>query len=251
MTTAGPRPTRRTPRCARGGPAARPRGTRPTCPCLAPGPLGHEAPGPAGAQVDLAHDEVPALGAVPTDQQLGPREGVEHQPPGGVEGPGEDDFRVGGASSTRHGAVIAGGGAIAPARARTVAGARRPAARRAPRRGSGSSRPSSGGTLEPVGGGPRGRASSRHGRRWASRRRETSPARSSTLRCLEMAGWLMANGRASSVTVASPAVRRRRMARRVGSASAMNVASSWASLGGSRRDRVPGPSPHVHNRPVA
>jgi hypothetical protein len=48
-----------------------------------------------------------------------------------------------------------------------------------------------------------------------------------------MAGWLMENGRASSVTVASPAVKRRMMARRVGSASAMNMASSWASLGGS------------------
>ena len=41
-----------------------------------------------------------------------------------------------------------------------------------------------------------------------------------------MAGMLMSNGWASSVTVASPRDRRARIARRVGSASAANVALS-------------------------
>src|SRR5437867_5000751 len=69
----------------------------------------------------------------------------------------------------------------------------------------------------------------RQGRRWASRPREIRPARSSTLRCLEMAGWLMAKGLARSVTEASPEARRARIARRVGSASAAKVASRrWA-----------------------
>src|SRR2546422_3002419 len=36
------------------------------------------------------------------------------------------------------------------------------------------------------------------------------PARSRTLRCLEIAGWLMANGSASSVTDASPDASRAR-----------------------------------------
>ena len=41
-----------------------------------------------------------------------------------------------------------------------------------------------------------------------------------------MAGWLIAKGAASSVTVASPAASRARMARRVGSASAARFASN-------------------------
>jgi len=48
-------------------------------------------------------------------------------------------------------------------------------------------------------------------------------ARSSTLRCLETAGRLMANGSASSVTDVSPNASRARMARRVGSARAAKV----------------------------
>src|SRR5687768_11728295 len=51
------------------------------------------------------------------------------------------------------------------------------------------------------------------------------PARSSTLRCFEMAGWLISNGLASSVTVASPVASRARIARRVGSARAAKVRS--------------------------
>src|SRR6185437_658599 len=43
----------------------------------------------------------------------------------------------------------------------------------------------------------------------------------------EIAGWVIANGSASSITGASPAARRARIARRVGSASAENVASRW------------------------
>src|SRR2546428_11080686 len=50
-----------------------------------------------------------------------------------------------------------------------------------------------------------------------------SPARSSTLRCLETAGSVISNGSASSVTEASPEARRARIARRVGSASAAKV----------------------------
>jgi hypothetical protein len=47
---------------------------------------------------------------------------------------------------------------------------------------------------------------------------------------LEIAGWLIANGAASSVTVASPDASRARIARRVGSASAANVESSSSDL---------------------
>ena len=43
-----------------------------------------------------------------------------------------------------------------------------------------------------------------------------------------MAGMLMSNGSASSVTVASPYDRRARIARRVGSARAANVALRWS-----------------------
>src|SRR5579862_7027914 len=71
-----------------------------------------------------------------------------------------------------------------------------------------------------------GPASRRQGRHWASRPRAISPACSSTLRCFEIAGILIANGSASSVTDASPSARRDRIARRVGSASAENVALS-------------------------
>ena len=68
-----------------------------------------------------------------------------------------------------------------------------------------------------------GAASSRQGRHCASRPRAIRPARSSTLRCLEMAGRLISNGSASSVTDVSPSASRARMARRVGSASAAKV----------------------------
>jgi hypothetical protein len=47
---------------------------------------------------------------------------------------------------------------------------------------------------------------------------------------LEIAGWLMWNGAANSVTVASPDASRARIARRVGSADAANVASSRSGL---------------------
>jgi len=40
----------------------------------------------------------------------------------------------------------------------------------------------------------------------------------------------MANGLASSVTEASPSISRARIARRVGSANAAKVASSWAAI---------------------
>ena len=63
------------------------------------------------------------------------------------------------------------------------------------------------------------------GRLVPSTRRKISPAPSSTFRCRETAGWLIANGFASSSTVASPCASRARIARRVGSASAEKAAS--------------------------
>jgi len=60
-------------------------------------------------------------------------------------------------------------------------------------------------------------------RHCASFSRSIRPARSSTVRCLEIAGRLMAKGSASSVTEVSPSASRARMARRVGSARAEKV----------------------------
>ncbi len=68
-----------------------------------------------------------------------------------------------------------------------------------------------------------GSACIRAGRHWASRPRVTRPACSSTFRCREIAGSVIAKGAAMSPTVASPSASRVRMARRVGSASAENV----------------------------
>src|SRR5215472_13163565 len=70
------------------------------------------------------------------------------------------------------------------------------------------------------------RGSMRHGRHCALRPRAIRPARSSTLRCLETAGRLIAKGLASSVTEVSPKASRARMARRVGSESAAKAVSS-------------------------
>src|SRR5207237_9588761 len=69
-----------------------------------------------------------------------------------------------------------------------------------------------------------GAPSRREGRSCAERPRAISPARSSTLRCLETAWTLIGNGSASSFTDASPSTSRARIARRVGSASAAKVA---------------------------
>ena len=69
-----------------------------------------------------------------------------------------------------------------------------------------------------------------HGRHCALREREMSFAFSSTLRCFETAGRLMANGSANSLTVASPRESRASIARRVGSARA-NRASDSGSRG--------------------
>jgi hypothetical protein len=57
-----------------------------------------------------------------------------------------------------------------------------------------------------------------------------NPARSNTLMCLEMAGKLILNGSASSLTVASPSAKRAKIARRVEFASAAKV---WLSLSSS------------------
>ncbi len=85
-------------------------------------------------------------------------------------------------------------------------------------------------TLQPAVASASGFASRQHGRRWASRPRVIRPARSSTLRCFEIAGCDISNGSASSITDASPEARRDRIARRVGSASAAKVASRSAAF---------------------
>ena len=63
--------------------------------------------------------------------------------------------------------------------------------------------------------------------------------------CLEIACWVSANGAASCPTVASPADRRVRIARRVGSASAAKVelssSAAAASSGHHRPESAPGP----------
>src|ERR1700676_4655630 len=59
---------------------------------------------------------------------------------------------------------------------------------------------------------------SRRGRFVPSTRRTISPASSSTFRCWEIAGCVISNGSANSLTVASPLARGARIARRVGSA---------------------------------
>ena len=80
--------------------------------------------------------------------------------------------------------------------------------------------------IEPIGSRFESLSFSRHGRHCASRPRSISPARSSTLRCLETAGRLILKGFASSVTDLSPRDSLPRMARRVGSAKAANVVLS-------------------------
>ena len=63
---------------------------------------------------------------------------------------------------------------------------------------------------------------------------QVRPARKARLsrmaRQEEIAGWLIANGWASSITVASPSASRARMALRVGSASAAKVAFKFNSI---------------------
>src|SRR5580658_2263928 len=59
-----------------------------------------------------------------------------------------------------------------------------------------------------------------------SARRRISPAVSRTFRCREIAGCVISNGSASSITVASPLANRARIDRRVGSERAANTPSS-------------------------
>jgi hypothetical protein len=63
----------------------------------------------------------------------------------------------------------------------------------------------------------------RHG---PERLREISPARSTIFRCRDIAGRLMANGSASSVTVASPSASHEPMSRRASTASAPKIVLS-------------------------
>src|SRR5579871_214621 len=65
---------------------------------------------------------------------------------------------------------------------------------------------------------------SRRGRLVPSTRCTISPASSSTFRCCEIAGCVISNGLANSLTVASPRASRANIARRVGSARAANEA---------------------------
>jgi hypothetical protein len=67
--------------------------------------------------------------------------------------------------------------------------------------------------------------------RWKrpSRSRVTSPARSSTRRCLEIAGADISNGSASSRTLAAPVARRSSIFRRAECDSAPKIASSASS----------------------
>ena len=74
----------------------------------------------------------------------------------------------------------------------------------------------------------KGALSRRHGLFWASRLRVIRPARSRTLRCFVIEGAVIKNGSESSLTESSPCERRARMARRVGSESAANVALRWS-----------------------
>src|SRR5204863_774194 len=74
----------------------------------------------------------------------------------------------------------------------------------------------------------RGEATSWHRRTRPSFSLTRRPARSSTFRCFVTAGSETSNGSASSVTFTSPLARRARIARRVGSESAENVASRAA-----------------------
>jgi len=86
-----------------------------------------------------------------------------------------------------------------------IFGAGQPSSRQAGRRGAGSWPPSAGGSARARRWRRRvAAARAAAAGRWASLPREMRPARSSTLRCLEIAGWLIAKGSASSVTDASP-----------------------------------------------
>src|SRR5262249_51734120 len=80
----------------------------------------------------------------------------------------------------------------------------------------------------------------RYSRRRPSRRVATSPASRSTLRCCDSAGWLIANGSHSSVTLSSPRASRSSTARRVGSEIARNasVLPAAARTLGHRLDEV-------------
>jgi hypothetical protein len=183
---------------------------------------GDEPPSTAGTQVDLARDQRPAAGAVPTHQQRRCRERGEHERPGRVEHATQHDLGVrrrrhrqgAGRSSCVPGWIVG----VPRSRRELVeqrieaAVARLPeaAARLQPGRGV-AQRP----RLEPA------RAPLRY---------PAAGHEAGALKHLDVLGdrrQVIAKGRASSVTVASPARSRARIARRVGSASAAKVASSW------------------------
>ena len=74
-----------------------------------------------------------------------------------------------------------------------------------------------------------GAALSLQRRHCASGMRSIKPTRSSTERCLETAGWLIAKGSANSPAEASPSISRARIARRVGSARQEKTWLSWST----------------------
>ena len=117
---------------------------------------------------------------------------------------------------SRHSSVLRTFVAIAAARGS------RPSGRSGPPRPAGTARPRS---TPPRAARHRGRTAGTG----PAARASTSPARSSTLMCFEIAGSVSSNGSASSFTVASPSARRARIARRVGFASAAKVSLSRSS----------------------
>lgn len=86
------------------------------------------------------------------------------------------------------------------------------------------------------------------------------PAFSKTRRCLEIAGWVILKGAANSITVVSPTASRARMARRVGSLRAANLASRFIcglfeprvlpSTNGVQHQRRPAPTGVLHPQAV-
>ena len=175
------------------------------------GPDGH-APGAALAQVELAGQHGEAARHPPVPHAVGFDESAEHQLARRVQNALQREVADLGPPRVTclcgHGSFPFAG---APGRPPGPAPGRPPAGRAAA--------PRTAGRPTPI---PRPRAaappSSRHGRRCASRPRAIRPARSSTFRCLEIAGRVMSKGWASSPTVAfaQRQPRQNRPPRRVG-----------------------------------
>ena len=181
------------------------------------GALQHDPPGAAGAEVDLAARRLVLPRSPPLRHVLARRMRVEHELARRIEDPRHDDLPVAGVSTVN---VLPLAPIAFPLSSSlelaqvlvqpVVALFPEPPVPRRPL----------GHFLERL------RPPAAPAATAARRLREIRPARSSTFRCFETAGSVMANGSASSVTEASPVASRARIARRVGSASAANVRSS-------------------------